>query len=84
MMNNKLSENLGGGVFPDEEIFNKIYEKCLEDRPQATEEIRETYGAMHDNFERYLSAIEEWMFRHAYQCGYEAALQHLQKGGAAV
>lgn len=38
---------------------------------------------MHDMFEEYLCAIEEHTFRYAYQCGYEAAIAEMKKGGAA-
>lgn len=68
------------GVFPDEETFNRIYDECLENAPQATERIKKAYNDMRDAFEEYLSAIEEYEFRYAYECGYEAG----QKGGVAV
>ena len=69
-----------GGVFSSEEEFQRIYGECLENQPQATEAIRSSYKGMHETFQDYLCAIEEHMFRYAYQCGYEAAL----KGGVAV
>ncbi len=68
-------------VFPDEETFQRIYAECLTATPQATEAIKSSYDGMNDMFNKYLDATEEWMFRHAYQCGYEAAMKALQKGG---
>ena len=67
-------------VFPNEETFQKIYEECLGTIPQATEAIKSSYAGMGKMFEKYLAATEEWMFRHAYQCGYEAAVKTIQKG----
>lgn len=69
-------------VFPNEETFQKIYEECLTTIPNATEAIKSSYAGMNNMFDKYLAATEEWMFRHAYQCGYEAAMKALQKGGA--
>lgn len=90
-MNSKMAENVWGGVFPDEESFNKIFDACMDNAPQAPEQVRTAYMEMYSAFERYLDAIEEYKFRHAYQCGYEAAVQqagqipaYLQRGGAAV
>lgn len=71
-------------VFPNEETFQKIYNECLETTPQATEAIKSSYAGMNNMFDKYLAATEEWMFRHAYQCGYEAAMKAMQKGGAEV
>lgn len=79
-MNAKLSENSRGGVFPTEEIFNQIYDECLENAPNASERLRKAYSAMHDAFEEYISALEEYEFRYAYECGYAAG----QKGGVRV
>lgn len=79
MANIKLPENYRE-VFPNEETFNKIYDECLENQPQASEKIKDAYKEMHCWFEEYLAAYSEYMFRYAYQCGYEAA----RKGGVAV
>lgn len=68
-------------VFPNEETFQRIYAECLTTTPQATGVIKSSYAGMNDMFDKYLAATEEWMFRHAYQCGYEAAMKALQKGG---
>lgn len=71
-----------GGVFPNEETFLRIYGECLENRPQASEAVRSSYGGMIGAFEEYLSATQEDMFRYAYQCGHEAAVVAFGKGGA--
>lgn len=70
-------------VFPNEEAFQETYAECLGTIPKATEAIKSTYAEMGKMLEKYLAATEEWMFRHAYQCGYEAAMEAMQKGGAA-
>ena len=69
-----------GGVFSSEEEFQRIYSECLENEPQASETVRNSYQGMHDVFGDYLAAVQEDVFRYAYQCGYKAAL----KGGAVV
>lgn len=79
-MNTKLSENYRGGVFPNEETFNKIYDECLENEPQAPKSLQNAYRELNRAFENYLAEYNEYMFRYAYQCGYEAG----RKGGAAV
>lgn len=71
-MNAKLSENYRGGVFPDEETFQKIYSESLENAPMAPEKLRNAYSEMGDWFEAYIGEIEEHTFRYAYQCGYKA------------
>ncbi len=70
-------------LFSDEKTFEKIYEECLENEPQVSEAVRSSYKEMNKAFEEYLSAIQENMFRYAYQCGYEAAVKAILKGGAA-
>lgn len=82
-MSKNLSENSWGGAFSDEETFQTIYMECLERRPHAPEAVTNSYSAMGEIFEEYLSAVEEYTFRHAYQCGYEAAIAEMKKGGAA-
>ena len=71
-MNCKLSENLRDGAFPDEETFEKIYSECLENAPQASENVRNAYSELNQWLEKYICAIQEDTFRYAYQCGYEA------------
>ena len=69
-------------VFTNEDTFQEIHGECWEKMPQATEAIKSSYEGMRDMFGKYLDAIEEWAFRHAYQCGYEAAMKAMQEGGA--
>lgn len=45
--------------------------------------MRSSYNGMNGVFDEYLSAVQEDMFRYAYQCGYEAAVAAFVKGGAA-
>lgn len=59
----------------------------MDNAPQAPEQVRTAYMEMYSAFERYLDAIEEYEFRYAYQCGYEAAMRqagqipaYLQRG----
>lgn len=71
-------------AFPDEGTYQKIYDECMENMPQATEVVRNSYEDMRRALDEYISAISEGMFRYAYQCGYEAAVKtmQMQKGGA--
>lgn len=64
-----------GGVFPNEEIFDKIYEECLSNAPSAPDKVRDSYSQMHDMFEEYLSAVDEYTFRYAYEFGYKAGVE---------
>lgn len=62
-------------VFPDEETFQRIYSECLEkSTPPTSEAIQNSYHGMNALFNEYLEAIQEHMFRYAYQCGFEAAM----------
>lgn len=79
-MNENAAKIARGGVFPDEETFNRVYLKCLEDAPQASQKTRGSYDKMQTWFEEYICAIQEDAFRYAYQCGYEAG----QKGGTVI
>lgn len=69
-----------GGVFPSKEAFNKVYDECLENEPQAPESLQNAYKELSRAFNNYLAEYNECTFRYAYECGYEAA----KKGGAAV
>ena len=62
-------------VFPNEETFQKIYEECLEDEPCVALSVTDCYKAMGSAVDKYLCAAQEHMFRHDYQCGYEAAMK---------
>ena len=76
-----MKKSIEKKVFPNEETFQKIFLECLENAPTATEAIKSSYSGMDSMFNNYIEAIEEWIFRHAYQCGYEAALNEMGKGG---
>lgn len=67
-------------IFQNEEIYQKIFLESLESIPQATEAIKKSYSEMGSVFEEHIGAIEEWMFRHAYECGYRAAMDEIKKG----
>lgn len=44
----------------------------------------QTVNTVFPNEELFQRIYEEWMFYHAYQCGYEAAIKALKKGGKEV
>jgi len=70
------TENSYFEVFPDEETFQKIFSECLENNSAPTSQaIESSYREMNDLFVKYLEAIQENMFRYAYQCGFNAALK---------
>lgn len=63
-------------IFPDEETFQRIYTECLErNAAPPSETVQDSYRGMSNLFNEYLEAIQEHMFRYAYQCGFEAALK---------
>lgn len=64
-----------GEVFPNEEIFNKIYEECLDNVPLPPETVKESYSKMEDAIETYILAVEEYTFRYAYEFGYKAGME---------
>ena len=71
-------------AFPDEETFKKIYADCLDNAPFASDEIFEAHEKMKEWFNTYIAASDEYTFRYAFQCCYEAAIKEvMQKGGAA-
>lgn len=43
--------------------FEEIYEEFCENSESAPERVKSAYQAMHDAFEEYLCAVEEWTFR---------------------
>ena len=61
-------------AFESESKFDKAYEKFLADLPQAGGVIRNRHARMEDSFRSYLDAFEKWVFRHAYEAGYAAAM----------
>ena len=64
-----------GGVFPNEEIFNKIYEECLDKMPTVPKSVSESNSKMEDAIEEYILAVEEYTFRYAYEFGYKAGVE---------
>ena len=64
--------------------FEKIYEEYNGSLGTAPESVRNAYSAMHDAFDEYLCAVEEWTFRTAFEFGRNyAAREEMKKGGAA-
>ncbi len=71
-------------AFPDEKTFQKIYDECLDNATFVSDEVIEAREKLEEWFDVYVSALDEYTFRYAYQCGYEAAMEEvMQKGGAA-
>ena len=63
-------------IFSDEEAFQRIFGECLENNTFPTSEaVVNYYQEMNGLFNKYLEAIQENMFRYAYQCGFNAALE---------
>lgn len=77
-----MSHEIKNRVFPDEETFQKIYEECCEREPGTSDAVKSSYKKLSYLFDEYLGAIQEHKFRYAYQCGYEAAMAEVKKGGA--
>nr|WP_300816144.1 hypothetical protein [uncultured Acetatifactor sp.] len=61
-------------AFASESEFDKAYERFLADLPQASGVIRHRHEKMEASFRDYLDAFEKWLFRHAYEAGYAAAM----------
>ena len=61
-------------AFASESEFDKAYERFLADLPQAGGVIRRRHEKMEASFRAYLDAFEKWLFRHAYEAGYAAAM----------
>ena len=61
-------------AFASEPEFEEAYVKFLAGLPQAAEEITGGHERMESSFMAYLDAFERWIFRHAYECGYAAAM----------
>lgn len=49
--------------------FEKIYEEYCEGLGTAPDSVRNAYQAMHNAFEEYLCAVEEWTFRTSFEFG---------------
>ena len=61
-------------AFRNEEEFEEAYVKFLASLPQAGKRITDSHEKMEACFLDYLDAFERWVFRHAYECGYAAAM----------
>ena len=61
-------------AFANESEFDEAYERFLADLPQAGIAVRSRHERMERNFTAYLDAFEKWVFRHAYEAGYAAAM----------
>lgn len=48
--------------------MQEIYDKALEEWPQAGKEITKPQADMREAFDKYLDAIQEDAFRYGYQC----------------
>nr|WP_296440751.1 hypothetical protein [uncultured Acetatifactor sp.] len=68
-------------AFTNESEFDQAYEKFLADLPQAGNAIRNRHAMMENCFRDYLDAFEKWVFRHAYEAGYAAALAGAESTG---
>lgn len=68
-------------AFRDEAEFEAEYERFLSGRPQAGEEVRDSHERMEASFRDYLDIFGMWVFRHAYECGYAAAISKAADGG---
>jgi len=62
-------------LFMSEKEFEKIYDEYREGLDTAPDSVRNAYSTLHDAFENYLCAIEEWTFRTAF----EFALDYVAK-----
>lgn len=61
-------------AFLSEDEFEEAYERFLADLPQAGRRIADCHERMESSFRDYLDAFEKWVFRHAYESGYAAAV----------
>lgn len=61
-------------AFLSEDEFEGAYERFLADLPQAGRRIADCHERMESSFRDYLDAFEKWVFRHAYESGYAAAV----------
>ena len=69
-------------AFRNEEEFEEAYVKFLASLPQAGKRITDSHEKMEACFLDYLDAFEKWVFRHAYEAGYAAAMAGTEGTGA--
>lgn len=67
-------------AFSDEAEFEETYVRFLENLPPAWKGIPDSHERLDACFLDYLDAFERWVFRHAYEGGYVAAMERI--GGA--
>lgn len=58
-----------------EKEFDRIYSEFLENEYSASESVRGAYSSMDDAFEEYLCAIQEDVFRKAFEYGYAKGIE---------
>lgn len=61
-------------AFASEAELEAAYERFLADLPQAGRAVTDSHDRMEECFRDYLDAFEKWVFRHAYESGYAAAV----------
>ena len=61
-------------AFLNEDEFEGAYERFLANLPQAGRAVTDSHDRMEECFRDYLDAFEKWVFRHAYESGYAAAV----------
>lgn len=69
----KSHDNYTGYDFPDDETFQKFYDDYMENQPSASDELRNSYQTIQQDFGNYIACIESETFRFAFLCGYAAA-----------
>lgn len=58
------------------EAYKKLYEEFLEsDNESAPQEVKESYSEIGNAFEQYLCAVQEEMFRKAFEFGYAKGVE---------
>ena len=71
-------------AFASESEFDDAYERFLASLPQAGKRITDSHEKMEACFLDYLDAFERWVFRHAYESGYAAAMAAVSSGTGAA
>ncbi len=61
-------------AFASEAELEKAYVRFLGNLEDAGDMIRDRHARMESSFSDYLDAFERWVFRHAYEYGYEVAM----------
>ena len=61
-------------AFASEAEVEEAYVRFLGNLEDAGDIIRDRHARMESSFSDYLDAFERWVFRHAYEYGYEVAM----------